>query len=528
MEEYIVGIDFGACNLKAAGFDGKKFRTIQLNADASGIKHSPNFILYRKKKKSDGVEKIIGQIAVNNSMTDTQGNYVSGIKRKMEISNWSKEIPVLNKNVTAQEIISDIFGCMKKYFKPGKDQNIRAALTVPVAFSKVQRKIIRQAAENSGFAVDSLISEPFAALMSLKNLSDYDGKLIMIFDFGGSTLDISVSKIETSNDGGLKIKEQAAAGIKFGGLDIDRDIYEKILLRDYKENFDSALQNFTNREEKFLAFTQSMKEALFKGGDDEIESDDIDNVPEGLNEIILKKDDVEKMFSESGYKEKIFDMLDALFDDLADSDDFYQKEDVTKIFPFGGTSQIPFFVNLLEEYFGSEIFKKEDFNFQDNKFLTDGLESRYLSMAGGAVKYLMSKIDGSKIETENVIPYCLGYAQDGKFKRVLNRNMPFSYTKTTILSLKDLKKNNWEFSIYQCFNNQNNIDITEEGTAVFVEKIKLNSSLYEKKDSPILEMRMRRDGKLQLRFFEYRNFDNGKKKIRESVQVEEHLIDMGG
>lgn len=472
MEDYIVGIDFGACNLKAASFDGKKFRTIQLNSDESGIKHTPNFILYRKKKKSDGIEKIIGQISINNALTDNEKNFVANVKRKLEISDWSAKIPVLEKKVTAAEVIGDIFSCIKKYFKPGKDQNIRAVLTVPVAFSKLQRQNIRQAAEDAGFIVDCLISEPFAALMSLKNLPDYNGKPIMIFDFGGSTLDVSVVKIDYSADGGLKIHEAAAAGIRLGGLDIDRDIYEKIFLRDYKEVFDSSLTNSSNREDIFLRFAQNMKESLFKSGEDIFEATDLDShIPEGLEEIVLKLDDVEKMLEDGGYKEKIFKMLDDVFEDLADSDEFYQKEDIAKIFPFGGTCQIPFFINLLEEYFGDEIFQKEDFDFDDRDILTDGLEDRYLAVAGGAVQYILSKFDGNKTDIVNVIPYCLGYEKNKKFVRVLNRNMPFGYVKTSKFPLKNLEANGWTFSVYQSFNNQIETDLSEGGAAVFLGRV---------------------------------------------------------
>ena len=45
MEDYLVGIDFGACNLKAVAFDGK-FKPIQLNKNESGIKYAPNAIYY--------------------------------------------------------------------------------------------------------------------------------------------------------------------------------------------------------------------------------------------------------------------------------------------------------------------------------------------------------------------------------------------------------------------------------------------------------------------------------------------------
>ena len=530
MEDYLVGIDFGACNLKAAAFDGKKIRVLQLNSDASGIKYSPNFIYYNKKKDG-GIENIIGQVALNRAKTNTSANernFVANVKRKLEIQNWSQKITNLDREVDTQEVISDIFGCIKKYFKAKKDQQIKAILTVPVCFSKIQRDLIKNAAENAGINVDSMISEPFAALFSLKNLTNYKDKPIVIFDFGGSTLDVSVIKIECPADGEMKITELAAAGIRLGGLDIDRDIYEKILLRNFQDIFDNSMQSTINREEYFLDFAREMKESLFKSGDEKVEADGLAGyIPQGLENVVLKRSDVDKLLTESDYKEKIFDMFEALFEDLADADEPYYVEDISKVLPFGGTCKIPFFAKLLEEYFGENIFNKDDLNLDDYEILIKGLDDRYLAVAGGAVEYLNNKVNGSKIETVNVIPFCIGYEQNGKFIRGIARNMPFGFeTRSILLPLKELEKSGWTLSIYQCFNNQREMKLDEENSsAVFIGKVKLDESLYEKKESPVFIMRIMRDGRLRIQFKDNQTFEDGSKELN---VTEEHFLEIGG
>ena len=530
MEDYLVGIDFGACNLKSAAFDGKKFRPIQLNKEESGIKHTPNIIYYRKKKDGD-IEKIIGQNAFNRSLTEigTEKNFVAGVKRKLEIANWSQKITNLNRDVTAFEVVSDIFGCIKSYFKNKKDQDVRAILTVPVCFSKIQRDRIRRAAENAGLVVDSLISEPFAALFSLKDLSSYKDKLIMIFDFGGSTLDVSVAKIECSADNTLKITEVAAAGIHFGGLDIDKDIYQKIFLRgDFKADFDNAINTAENREEKLLEFTRAMKENLFKTGYDSFKAEELSSgMIEGLQKVTLSRKDVDQMFSESDYKKRIFDMFDAIFEDLEENDAFYQKEDIAKIFPFGGTCKIPFFIAALEEYFGAEVFNEQDFDFNDSELLIKGLEDRYLAVASGAVHYLQSKQSGAPVEVLNVIPYCIGYGKGGKFMRCISRNMPVGQEMPSkLLPLPFLEKVSWKLPIYQCFNNQTGLELDkEESAAVYIGDVILDESLYEKKESPVFTMRILRDGRLHMQLFDNKTFPDGSKEL---VLTEEKFFEIGG
>lgn len=529
MEDYLVGIDFGACNLKAAAFDGKKFRPIQLNKEEIGIKHAPNIIYYRKKKDG-GIDKFIGQKALNSSLTEisNEKNFVANVKRKLEIANWSQKIANLNRDVTSFEVVSDIFGCIKSYFKNKKDQNVRAILTVPVCFSKIQREQIRRAAENAGLVIDSLISEPFAALFSLKNLPSYKDKLIMIFDFGGSTLDVSVAKIECPDENTLKITEVAAAGIHLGGLDIDRDIYQKIFLRDFKADFDNILAGIVNREEHFLEFTRAIKENLFKTGDDNFKAEDLSSgMIDGLQKVILNRKDVDQMFSESDYKQKIFDMFDAIFEDLEENDAFYQKEDIAKIFPFGGTCKIPFFIDALEEYFGAEIFNKQDFDFNDNELLIKGLEDRYLAVASGAAHYLKSKQSGDNVEVLNVIPYCIGYGKDGKFMRCISRNMLVGQeTPSMLLPLSFLEKISWKLPIYQCFNNQTGLELDkEESAAVYIGDVTLDESLYEKKESPIFTMRILRDGRLHMQLFDNKTFPDGSKEL---VLTEEKFFEIGG
>ena len=532
MEDFLVGIDFGACNLKAAAFvDGKKFRPIQLNTQEGDTKHAPNIIYYRKNKKDDTINKIIGQAAFVSSLTDigTEKNFVANIKRKMEIADWSQRIANLDRDVTAFEIIRDIFESIQRFFKNKKSQSVRAVLTVPVCFSEVQRNMIRRAAEESGLVVDTLISEPFAAIFSLNDLPSYKDKLIMIFDFGGSTLDVSIAKIECPSDSELNIIELAAAGIHFGGLDIDRDIYEKILLRDFKALFDnSSVKDAINREDFYLNFTRVLKELLFKTGEDAEAQELSEGTIKGLEDVILKCKDVDKLFSESDYKEKIFKMLDAIFEDLEDNPSYsYQKEDIARIFPIGGTCKIPFFINILEEYFGAETFNKEDFNFDDNELFMKGLTDRYLAVASGAAHYLNRKQAGNLPKSANVIPYCIGYGKDGKFLRCLNRNMPFGYeTPSMLLPLAFLEKNSWVIQFYQCFSNQtvSKLD-NEDGAAVYMGKIQLDKSLYEKEESPLFKIRIMRDGRLRLEFFDHKTFSDGSKEL---VTTEEHFLEIGG
>ena len=102
--EKLVGIDFGACNIKAAYWRGSDARIVRLsqNADQSYI---PNVILY-DLTRAGNVEQKIGDAAKNAQDPD---NSVEHVKRKLEAESWSKNIPNLQREVSAVDAATDIF-----------------------------------------------------------------------------------------------------------------------------------------------------------------------------------------------------------------------------------------------------------------------------------------------------------------------------------------------------------------------------------------------------------------------------------
>lgn len=54
---------------------------------------------------------------------------------------------------------------------------------------------------------------------------------VLIFDFGGSTLDLSLLHVESYD--GICIEELASAGLSYGGIDIDAAIFSEILEKKY-------------------------------------------------------------------------------------------------------------------------------------------------------------------------------------------------------------------------------------------------------------------------------------------------------
>ena len=398
MAEFLFGIDFGACNLKCMRLGDKKVIGIRLNKQDDGSFHTPNAIFYGKNKEGD-VQKVFGQAALDRSAIEPE-NLIVGLKRKLEQKDWRQFIPALNREVTAPEIVEDIF---KKIYEMATS-NInagdvaRAAVTVPVIFTKNQQQMIIDAASKAGFKVDGVINEALASAFAIK---DFEDSLNVVFDFGGSTLDVSIIKIT-----GDSVHELAAAGLKLGGLDVDKAILEKILKPKY-EAILNATWNFENKEDIQLNFARQMKEAIYADEfAEEIRAEEIIGKKD-FDKIILSRAEVDDLLEREGYREKIFALLDELFDTLGEQEDCFDKSDVTKIWAVGGTLQIPYFRTLLEDYFGNKLFDAQDYDYEEVEDFLNGLENKYLAVAGGAANYLKKR---EAVTTINAIPYRVCFA----------------------------------------------------------------------------------------------------------------------
>ena len=508
-----VGIDFGACNIKAAQISGrnKKMTHIKLNKKSGGGAEAPNIILY--DKVGDKVEIKVGKPAKNSPAFE---NKVQQIKTKLSLRDWKKYIASLGRDVTAAEVVKDTLQRIWETItvKTSAETEWDAVITVPVSFSEAQKKVMRKAATDAGIPVSAMVTEPFAAMFSLGDtLENADEEMFLIFDFGGSTLDMSLFRIERDDDE-LNVTELAASGLNYGGINIDEGILEDVLRVKFRNEIDEFLAGDPDGRLKIdlMSAIADMKEALFieRDADEETESH-LSGATGNLYKLSLTKDDVIAVLKNAKLKEKISARLDEMFDD-ADVD----KSEVTGVKLFGGTASITYIWEIITDYFGADIFDCEDFDIES--------EDIFMGISVGAVNYLaLSNDEQSNVTIKNVIPYSLGLARDGKFRRYIKRNelagfeLPYKP-----LLIEDLKKNGWHVSVYQSFSNELELELNGED-AVFMADVSLDEHLYTVDDAVLFKMKMTEDGKLNMKFFEQR-LENGEPEI---VLVEEKTIEVG-
>lgn len=102
-----------------------------------------------------------------------------------------------------------------------------AIFSIPVNFSPEARTELLQAAETVGIKVKGFVSESSAAYISKIQKMKAFSK-VMVIDFGGGTLDLSILNIK-----GSQVHEEAVYGIKFGGDDVDKELAMRMMPRVY-------------------------------------------------------------------------------------------------------------------------------------------------------------------------------------------------------------------------------------------------------------------------------------------------------
>lgn len=113
--------------------------------------------------------------------------------------------------------------------KAGRDLKMdRVVATIPVNMDGHRRALLRQAFRQAGMSVVQFVHEPLAALYGFLRVSEstsdlirrYDGKLLLVFDWGGGTLDLTLCRVLN----GLLVQVGS-----FGTEDVGGDVFDEEL-----------------------------------------------------------------------------------------------------------------------------------------------------------------------------------------------------------------------------------------------------------------------------------------------------------
>lgn len=327
-----VGIDFGTTNTTCVEIDGRT-RSINKYGDEDG--HPlPSILL---------IDKNTGHVRCGREVWEHQEKYlaqphryhvISSVKEELEAPN---PIPVLSGEWTKPHLVSVILRQLSERYRlyhGGNGGISTATFSVPVGMSPSARRLLKKAAEIAEIQVTSFVKESTAALVREWN-SVRACTYVVVFDWGGGTLDVSV--LEIRGDG---ISERWTQGLRSAGIHIDRELAKLIHRRIVRDRgpakpFEAVADNDRDR---LICEIEKKKCALSDPLGDGVIAIDYDG-GESLVELTLEDlDAVSAPF--------VQDAMTTLSDAIGAAG--ISPERVDQILVIGGSSKLPLLRQKLE------------------------------------------------------------------------------------------------------------------------------------------------------------------------------------
>lgn len=211
-----VGIDLGTTNSVVAVLEGGEPKVI---ANAEGGRTTPSVVAVNKNGDS-----LVGEIAKRQAVMNVK-NTVASVKRHMG-TDWTTELD--GKKLTAPEVSARILQKLKHDAEEYLQEEVTdAVITVPAYFNDAQRQATKDAGQIAGLNVLRIINEPTAAALAYGLERGKEDELILVFDLGGGTFDVSLLEVGKDDDDFSTIQVRATSGDnKLGGDDWDQAIVD--------------------------------------------------------------------------------------------------------------------------------------------------------------------------------------------------------------------------------------------------------------------------------------------------------------
>ena len=214
-----LGIDLGTTNSCVSVLEGGEPTVI---ANSEGSRTTPSVVGFSKNG-----EVLVGEVAKRQAVTNVDRT-ISSVKRHMG-TDWKGDID--GTVYTPQQISAFILQKLKKDAEAYLGEPVTdAVITVPAYFNDAQRQATKDAGQIAGLNVQRIVNEPTAAALAYGLDKGKEDELILVFDLGGGTFDVSLLEVGKDDDGFSTIQVRATNGDnRLGGDDWDARIVDWLI-----------------------------------------------------------------------------------------------------------------------------------------------------------------------------------------------------------------------------------------------------------------------------------------------------------
>lgn len=230
-KEKIIGIDLGTSNSAAAVMEAGR-PVIIPSAEGTTLygKAFPSYVAFTE----DGT-LLVGEPARRQAITNPEGT-VMAIKRKM---GTDYKVKIRGKEYSPQQISAFLLQKIRRDAESFLGEKVnKAVITVPAYFNDNQRQATKDAGTIAGLEVVRIINEPTAASLAYGLDKAEKEMKIMVFDFGGGTLDVTIMEF----GGGVFEVKSTSGNTQLGGTDMDNTLVD-YLVEEFKKQTGINLRN---------------------------------------------------------------------------------------------------------------------------------------------------------------------------------------------------------------------------------------------------------------------------------------------
>ena len=337
MAEKIIGIDLGTSNSAASVIQGGK-PTLIPAAEGTTVagKAFPSIVAFSK----DG-DLLVGEPARRQAVTNPE-NTIREAKRKMGTDFLYK---IQGKDYKPQQISAFILQKIKRDAEAFTGDSItKAVITVPAYFDDNQRQATKDAGTIAGLDVVRIINEPTAASLAFGLDKNKQDMKILVFDFGGGTLDVTLMEM----GGGVFEVMSTSGDTQLGGSDMDKAIIDYVV-DDFRKKEGIDLSTDSTAMTRIKEAGEKAKIELSTVMETEINLPFIAQDSSGAKnlQLVLTRAKLEDLVN--SIVERCQSSVDKAIEDAKIS-----KTDITKIVLIGGPTRMPIVRKFVANAVGQE------------------------------------------------------------------------------------------------------------------------------------------------------------------------------
>lgn len=350
----IIGIDLGTTNSVMAIMEAGEAFVIP---NSEGERTTPSVVAYT----SEG-DVLVGQVAKRQAVLNPRNTFYS-VKRFIgrktdEVTEELRRVPykvvqtndvikldcpALGKQLAIEEVSAQILRKLANDASEYLGETItQAVITVPAYFNDSQRQATKDAGRIAGLKVLRIVNEPTAASLSY-GLDNKQSEMVLVFDLGGGTFDVSV--LETGE--GVFEVLATSGDTSLGGDDFDDKIVQWLI----EEFMDQEGIDLTDNEQALQRFTEAAEQAKVK-------LSTLDETSLSLPFLLMTPDGGSKHLYTDLSREKFEEISADLIDrcqkpmEVALKDSKLEAHQIDENVLVGGSTRIPAVQRLVEDFFG--------------------------------------------------------------------------------------------------------------------------------------------------------------------------------